>query len=187
MVSTDAYIHIHHFLMAIAWELLVPATIFVSRYLKPRLGANWFRVHVVLAFLIFACTLSGFIVIQVTYNNIPYQSAHVILGLIVFIGMFLQIILGGVINYLFDKDRTSIPWYDQLHWWFGRVLLIVSWVAIPMGVWLYSKYDINQQIGALVGHCVGFGVIILIFIWGEWKLGPSSDHSDRRDEKESNP
>ena len=181
MVSSDAYIHIHHFLMAIAWELLVPAAIFVSRYLKSRLGHNWFRIHVTLAFLIFACTLSGFIVIEVTYPKpIPYSSAHVILGLIVFIGMYLQIILGVVIHFLYKADRTSIPWYDQLHWWGGRALLIVSWVAIPMGVWLYSKYDASQQIGAMVGHCVGFLVIILVFAWAEWKLGP---HREGKNEK----
>jgi hypothetical protein len=173
MVSTDAYIHIHHFLMAIAWELLVPASIFVSRYLKTRLGHNWFRLHSLLAFLTFACTLSGFIVIEVTFDEgIPYQSAHVILGLIVFIGMFLQIILGLTIHFLYKADRTVTPWYDQLHWWSGRVLLIVSWVAIPMGVWLYSDYDINTQLGALIGHCIGYLVVILVFIWGEWKFGP---------------
>jgi ABC-type transport system involved in cytochrome c biogenesis permease subunit len=59
MVSSDGYIHVHHALMAIAWQVFFPAAIFVARYLKPKLKEKWFPVHIGLSMIGVALTLSG--------------------------------------------------------------------------------------------------------------------------------
>ena len=52
--------------------------------------------------------------------------------------MLFQIVLGFVINRLFDPNRFRIPFHDELHWYLGRCLVFLGCINIPLGLSLYS-------------------------------------------------
>ena len=181
------YVWVHGGLMGSCWMGLVPLSIFVARYLKSHLGKWWFRVHLVLGLLILATATSAFIVIQVGfYKPIPYNKPHVILGLITFICLFLQSILGFVIDRLYSPDRQEVPWRDRLHWWFGRLLLLLSWVTLPLGLKLYAvdRYgDISADQGSFIAYGVAACIVLMIFAVAEWHFRPNSHHDASDDTK----
>jgi hypothetical protein len=67
------------------------------------------------------------------------SSIHPLLGLITTILLVLQIILGFVIDALFDENRRSTPWYDVLHWWVGRLLSVLALATIVLGIVYFEK------------------------------------------------
>lgn len=164
------WVTVHGGLMSVAWMALVPLSIAIARYGKS-IGVWWFRLHAVLGLMIIAVTTAGFIIIEVKYP-VDYDD-HVILGLIVFIGMYLQVILGGAIDLLYKPDRKSTPWHDIVHWIFGLILLIISWVAIPLGFEYYSddRYGGEHAIqGSFIAYGVAAFFIIVCFVILEiWK------------------
>ena len=60
------------------------------------------------------------------------------MGLLIFIFAFIQIGSGVYIDKTFDPKRTSIPIRDKLHWWNGRILMILSWINVPLGMYLFN-------------------------------------------------
>jgi plastocyanin len=177
------WVWIHGGLMGATWMGLVPLSIYVARYMKRILGVWWFRVHAVLGCMILAVCTAGFIIIQAKfYKPIDYNKAHVICGLIVFIGMYLQVILGVAINYLYKADRKNVPWWDQLHWWAGRALFILSLVTVPLGLSYYAsdRYlngDDDDQ-GSFIAYGVATFVILFIFAGTEIIWRARGGHKD---------
>ncbi|KAI9222027.1 hypothetical protein BC828DRAFT_379482 [Blastocladiella britannica] len=163
---------LHGLFMAISWSFLSLTSSFVARYLKQRLGAKWFPIHRVAAMAIFALTIAGFLLIYLTTDGDHFDSLHAIIGLLVFIGMFVQIALGVYIHKSFDPARKEVPVHDKAHWVFGYVLVAAAAVNVVLGhlknnsatVWL----AINLVV--LVGGVVAFG-------YGETRLGQSHDHA----------
>ena len=82
--------------------------------------------------------------------------------------MFIQILNGIIIDRLWVPTRTSIPWYDTMHWFLGRSLFIISFVNIPLGLSLYSSLNYSDKITSNSAFFYGLyfaWVIILIFCY----------------------
>ncbi|KAI8806064.1 hypothetical protein BJ742DRAFT_774549 [Cladochytrium replicatum] len=137
----------HGATMVAAWAVFAPASIIVARYFKSTLGIWWFRGHVALSgFGTVGCTIVGFgLALYVTGPNDHFGidstlgGTHKILGLTVFILVLLQLFLGTLIDRLFNPGRTSIPWYDKLHWSLGRVVALAGIANVWTGLFYYSQ------------------------------------------------
>ncbi|KAJ3155251.1 hypothetical protein HDU89_007442 [Geranomyces variabilis] len=158
----------HGALLSIAWVILAPVAILVARFGKQALGIWWFRIHMALFLAVVACTYTGFALIYTVvkensnaHYNYQLSGIHVIFGLIIIIVTAPQALLGFVINYLWSAERTSIPWWDRLHWWSGRFLFLVAMINVPFGIALYHKDVGNSVVWAFTVFGVLSGVAVV--------------------------
>jgi hypothetical protein len=65
-------------------------------------------------------------------------------------------LLGTSSHFTWNPNRKSIPVFpDQIHWWFGRITIVLSWIAIIMGMRLYGiPYEIE----------VAFGFVLITYV-----------------------
>ena len=164
---------LHGALMWIAWIVSPFIGIFIARYMKSKLGHNWYRLHVFfMGFCTILFTLGGFVLIFLYQQPPHFQgSTHVILGLAVTIVSVLQGILGFISNYTFDPERTSVPWVDIAHWWVGRFLFVAAIVNVYLGVLIYENNGFEVVLAAKIGHFVILAIGVLVMAWGQFKYG----------------
>ncbi|KAJ1565139.1 hypothetical protein HK405_013066, partial [Cladochytrium tenue] len=115
-IDPDVGVLVHGSLMFVAWGVCPPAAIFIARYLKPQLRHNWYRLHMGLA----------------TGGTLLLTG----LGLL-FVELTLgpgDVVLGVLANWLFSPSRTGVPWWDQLHWWLGRGVVLLALAQIHLGL-----------------------------------------------------
>ncbi|TPX32154.1 hypothetical protein SmJEL517_g04716 [Synchytrium microbalum] len=195
--SDDMYqqlIVFHGILMFLAWAVLSPFAIIVSRYFKAVLGVWWFRIHyitlsVVIIFTFFSFALA-YIGIGSTTSHFNYasQGIHTVLGLALVIAAPLQGILGMVINALFNPERKGIPKHDMAHWWIGRAIIIAAMIDIIFGLRLYQNrgYDVPLWMWVIVGLVLigAFGtyLILQLTIGVEHHVGGEIGHEAVRPE-----
>jgi hypothetical protein len=171
-------IRIHGYVMIYAWIVCPIVAIFIARFLKDKLGHWWFRLHV--GIMLFGCgggTL-GAILILLLFKSGPHftssPSFHPLLGLFVFIIMVLQMILGVISDKMWTPGRSQVPWWDKLHWWAGRIVVLLALLAIWTGVVyseLFSAYALAIPLLASIFVILGIG----LFIWGERSIGQISE------------
>lgn len=164
----------HGLMMAIGWAILVVAGIFVARFLKNIMGVWWYRAHVGLMMFNVVLSIIAFgLIVAVTEDGKHFKNSHQIIGLVVFIAVILQSILGQYINLMWNPTRVGVPWHDQLHWWLGRILAVLALVNIFLGL---NLYGVNSEIlRALFG--VWIAIIATAFAIGHWRLGGQVKHS----------
>ncbi|KAJ3354325.1 hypothetical protein HDU83_005480 [Entophlyctis luteolus] len=132
-------IALHSAAMFVAWGVLPAAGIFVARYLKTRWGHRWFLSHVgLMCFGVPACMIVGLAAVELGRVGPRFAgSPHAILGAVIAFGIFpLQIVLGFVSNALFDAQRRCVPWWDRLHWYVGRGVVVLAIAQIQLGLLL---------------------------------------------------
>ena len=167
-------IDLHAVLMWLAWVIAPMMGIFYARYLKS-LGHVWFRIHMLMMGLITGglCIASLFVICL--YKPPPhFSSVHAQLGLAVCLAMVLQIILGILSNIYFDPDRTSIPLLDKAHSWLGRILVVAALVNIQFGFTLSQSIGFSQSIYVPIAHYFIVAIIVLVFLFAEFKIGPTT-------------
>jgi hypothetical protein len=164
----------HGILMALAWVVCAPFGVFVARYLKNRMGSSWFSWHRGIFLLVACLTILGFGLIEadkggITSSNLSthFTDIHGIIGLVICFAMLVQIILGYVIDKLWNSERTAPPLHDKIHWWFGRIVALLAIVNLYLGVIEYGS-----SIGLLIA-VAGFLTVIVIasFVYGQRKVG----------------
>lgn len=161
---------VHGTLMFIAWAVAPFAGIFVARYLKDTLGAWWFRLHVFLMLVVTGfLSIAAFIFIFL-YESGPHftgdEFSHRSLGLAVTVILIVQIALGFVCDALFKPDRKSIPIYDVVHWWLGRISLLLALVTCFQGLQAFGS-SMLWKILFIVWICVS----CLVLAAGEYFIG----------------
>jgi hypothetical protein len=89
-----------------------------------------------------------------------FQSIHSILGMVVFVLLLGQFILGMVVDKMFQSNRDTIPLRDKLHWGLGIALCVLSIVTMLLGHLLYntSKGLLILHALVLLAWIVGFGL-----------------------------
>lgn len=166
----------HGLAMVLAWAVLGNVGAFVSRNLKA-LGHRWYLLHRhIMLGLAFLCALGfalGFAHVQVEggrhFVTLIQQgdlrvNPHSVLGLAICVAMVVQIALGFIANRLFDKLRRATPWWpDRIHAWFGRLLLLASFVNIYLGLWLMNEHIFSASVVAFVIFKIITGVM---HVWG---------------------
>ncbi|KAJ3082620.1 hypothetical protein HK102_001566 [Quaeritorhiza haematococci] len=156
----------HGFLMFLAWGVFPFIGIFIARYLKDALGVWWYRLH--MGLLILGPGLIGFtaFIIIVLVRSSHFNTLHTFLGLLITLLSFAQIALGFVANALWKPTRTSIPWWDQLHWWQGRGLALLALVNLLIGLMVWGV-----GWGLIVGYIMWVVLGGLALAWGQLKFG----------------
>jgi len=124
--------------MIFAWMGCVSWGIFLSRYYKHR--DWWFKAHIILQSIAAVTVLASFIVIVAVNDGIVDDwGGHQVSGVMTFILLGLQVLLGIWAHYAYKPDRTSVPFFpDRLHWWTGRLTWLMAVIAIFYGIRLQT-------------------------------------------------
>jgi hypothetical protein len=173
----------HGILMYIAWCISPFAGIFVSKYLKSYLGHNWFRLHILFMGVGTGLFSIASLILVILYRRPPHffspdalRHTHVLMGIMILLAMLLQIILGVVIDKLFNPEREKIPLRDRLHWYLGRFLAVLAIFNAYLGLTIFDeKHPVPAVIK--VGFWVGLVGGISLLAFGECTFG--SDHHIR--------
>jgi F0F1-type ATP synthase assembly protein I len=164
---------IHGIMMYVAWCVCPFLGIFIAKFMKSRLGPNWFRLHVLLmGFGTGMVSLASFILVILFrppphfFGDSALESTHTLMGLIITVLMIGQVILGFIIDKLFDSERQTIPVRDKVHWYLGRLLSMAAIANAWIGLTLFDNmYTVS------IGLKVGFWVVVtlgfLLFAYGE--------------------
>jgi hypothetical protein len=166
--STFRYKRAHAILMFVSWYICPSIAVFLARFMKGSLGVWWFRLHFGLMSTSLVMSTIAMILIFVA-QKVSFSGAHQYFGMTLFCLMFVQVFLGVFIDKLFNPYRLSIPWYDKIHWWLGRLLCILGIVTIFLGIpLLFTTIDYTPL---MVGFGILVGITMIIFIVAEFKLG----------------
>ncbi|KAJ3031222.1 UNVERIFIED_CONTAM: hypothetical protein HDU68_005828 [Siphonaria sp. JEL0065] len=170
---------VHGACMFLAWAVVPPIAIFVARYLKKKWGHRWFLTHSAL----FVLGTGGLMVIALTAVEVQMapgvtrfigSSNHGILGTVIALILYpLQCVLGWLSDKWFDQDRLAVPWWDKLHWFVGRSVVLMAIVNIHLGIVEYGGW-----IPWVTAYWIWIAAVVLIgFMWfGERKLGGQVNH-----------
>jgi uncharacterized membrane protein YhaH (DUF805 family) len=164
---------VHGILMILAWCALLFCGSFFARYLKV-LTTAWFKIHVALQTVGVAVVLAAFIIIFVSRGGVFTMGAHQVIGTIIFALTMAQPFIGLIADRLFDPSRSKVPAQDQIHWWVGRLLLVLAIVNIFLGI---DRLFINST-GAYImyGLFAGWtGLTVAILIANEVRVGGAQE------------
>ncbi|KAJ3078627.1 hypothetical protein HK100_010652 [Physocladia obscura] len=167
--SVPILVILHGLFMFLAWFVFPSTAIFIARFLKGRLGHLWYQLHVGLMFGgTGLCIILGLAFVEVyVVQKFGLPSFHAKLGVAIALGVYpLQILLGYISNAKFSINRKSIPWWDQLHWWIGRLVFLAAIVNIFLGLKLA---DVGH--GLLIAFPVVVVLVVAGFVLAEWKMG----------------
>ncbi|KAI8909420.1 hypothetical protein DFJ77DRAFT_121756 [Powellomyces hirtus] len=177
--DTEALTKVHGIVMFIAWVIIAPLAIMVARFMKATLGVWWFRVH--LGLFLFGTTILTYVGLGLIYHvvnvngkkhyNYEANGIHAILGLIVIILTFPQVVLGFVIDKLWKPTREAIPWWDKVHWWLGRLVFLIALINLPFGIALFYKYRESQESWPYIVYGILLGAAIAGFAFLQVKNG----------------
>lgn len=94
------------------------------------------------------------------------------MGLFITVSTVVQIILGFISNARWTPDRKSIPWWDKLHWWFGRAVFILAIANCYIGIEQYKELG---YISSITGISVAYWVFVIFgfgaLIFGQFTMG----------------
>eukprot|EP00835_Amoeboradix_gromovi_P006143 NODE_671_length_5354_cov_0.091722.p1 type:complete len:352 gc:universal NODE_671_length_5354_cov_0.091722:53-1108(+) len=129
--SSEIYSTLHGYFMIFSWLFCIPMADLISRFGKDsKLGAKWYPLHKILNISAFIATTIALVLICIDKNNVVFTDTnffHPFIGSIMYGLVVLQIVLGVYINKKYDHARTSIPWYDKMHWGMGYMLLFLGY------------------------------------------------------------
>jgi len=157
--SSDVRPYIHGSLMVLSYGFVIPFGIFVARYIKDYHW--WFPLHILSQVLALMMIASAFIIAAVMVNT-QFSTIHSWLGLTVLSLSLIAPGVGWAADLAFDKDRKSVPiWPDQIHWWIGRLILVMSYVAIIFGV---KQVGLESVFQGFVAVLMALHLIIFLFV-----------------------
>ncbi|KAJ1559057.1 hypothetical protein HK405_012169 [Cladochytrium tenue] len=149
---------IHGALMFVAWGVCPYVGIFIARFLKDALGVWWYRLHLGIMLVGVGGISVAALIFKALYMVPPhFVTTHQRMGLFVEVILVVQIVLGFVSNAMWSPTRTSIPWWDQAHWWLGRSVTFLSLVTMYLGFGDFNEATPTTPVSA--------GVIVLFFTW----------------------
>ncbi|KAJ3356755.1 hypothetical protein GGF32_001386 [Allomyces javanicus] len=159
-MSRTTVVLVHAVCMVVAWGFLTNVAIYVVAFLKASLGDKWFKIHWGIMAVVALLNNAGFVVIVINSTR-HFTSPHGILGLVVFALLWVQILLGVVIDRLYDPTRGAAPIRDKIHWVIGYLLALAAPANIVLGL---IQYDAGWAwLGAFAGL---FVVTLLAFAAG---------------------
>lgn len=146
----DKYIMAHGIIMFSVWGIIVPGAVFIVRFGRNIIPQKWFKLHWgIQQFLASPLTLVGLISAYAAGVRFHAANTHHFLGVVVFGGFIFQLSLGWIHHKLFDPSRKYYPWWTKLHWWWGRILILLAFIQILLGLQQY-----NASHGAFVGYYI---------------------------------
>lgn len=135
----DKYISIHGIVMFSVWGIIVPGAVFIARFTRNIIPQKWFKFHWgIQQFLASPLTLVGLITAFAAGVRFHAANTHHFLGVVVFGGFIFQLSLGWIHHKLYDPSRKYYPWWTKLHWWWGRILILLAFIQILLGLQQYN-------------------------------------------------
>ncbi|ORY40170.1 hypothetical protein BCR33DRAFT_719558 [Rhizoclosmatium globosum] len=153
--------------------------IFIARYLKNVLGHKWYLAHVwIMVVGVGVCTAVGIYAVEATIPDgvirFVGSTRHGVLGTVIALALYpAQLVLGYVCNRLFSPKRVRVPVWDQVHWWIGRLLVLLAVVNMHLGLELYEAGKVW-----IAAYWTWVLLVLLggfVFI-GEWRMGGAVHH-----------
>lgn len=108
-------------------------------------------------------TIAFALIVLVMADGLHFNGLHQVLGLTIFAVMFLQSVLGQVINRLWNPDRKGVPWHDRMHWWLGRIITVLAFIKIYFGL---NFYGVNNS-SLMIAFSVWTVLVIGFCVWRE--------------------
>lgn len=160
--------------MVTAWVGLAPLGVLMARH-KWLLGDAklcglhlWYRLHMALQLTTLLCTAAGGVLAFVSFSwqGTPggaVGAAHKYGGIVVLVLSVAQLLVGLIRPKPMTPRR---PAWNQLHWWNGRVTLLLAWVVIGMGIYLLtSVWAVSSAAWA-----VPLGVVLGLYVLADCGL-----------------
>jgi hypothetical protein len=156
-LQTNPLVHVHGFLMGLAFLFLAPVGI-----MGIRSGAGKsFKYHWIIQIIASASILTAAI-IGLAFSNWKLHTVHQWVGVGVAITIGVQGILGWRhhMDYLRIRRRT---WKSYAHIWLGRIFMLTGWFNFVSGMLLagYSLVPVLSMSGLIGLEMVG----LILFVW----------------------
>ncbi|KAF1835840.1 hypothetical protein BDW02DRAFT_266808 [Decorospora gaudefroyi] len=168
MESRQKLIIAHGILAALAFVLFFPIGAILIRLGSFR--GVWI-VHGVFQLFAYFVYIAAFGIGVWMVNNIPVNlldNYHPVIGIIVFVLLFFQPILGFVHHLKFKKYSRRTIW-SYGHLWLGRILITLGMVNGGLGLLLASDAPAFTGFAPTRGHIIAYGVVAGI-MWLLWVL-----------------
>nr|CAG8537020.1 3380_t:CDS:2 [Entrophospora candida] len=176
--SHDTFIFIHGLTMFASWGFVVPGGVFISRFARNILPKRWFALHwSIQTFGALPLSITGIIMAYLAGVKFNIESRHHAIGAILTCCLFIQLLIGAIHHHLYSPERKYTPWWTKVHWWFGRSIIILAFIQIPIGLNIF-----NVAKAYIVGYYIYTTVIIVAYVTlsivflrkGENKIGSST-------------
>jgi hypothetical protein len=184
----------HGIIMAFTWAVLAIAGFFIGRYYRGsqnqwRIGGYmWVHEHAIIGIGVVIGTIIGFILIVVYISDngeSHFTTAHHIIGLIMFILVFIHPVIGVVAAHTLRKGKEP-GWIaysiGQVHAWLGRVLILLALVNIYLGfavyclpAWVFGAF--SGLVFAIFVLFVPHEILRWLAPWGGYLGGPGFRYS----------
>jgi hypothetical protein len=178
--GTATLVVVHATLMGIAWAVAAIIGVFVASFV-PKSKAWWFPLHVSMVSITALLTVIAFGIIVSYVNSVTGQhftskatsntaGAHQVIGLIVFILIWIQICLGIIIDRVWKSKHakmgegefpaTSV--LDRVHWWSGRLLMVLALVNMLLGAIELGSTAAIAVLATVKGVAIILYIILMI-------------------------
>ncbi|KAF0421490.1 CBD9-like protein [Gigaspora margarita] len=166
----------HAIIMFLAWMVFLPGAVFVARF--ARTLSFWVQLHMsIQIFIVVPLVIAGSVIVYVAVGGYQTSDPHKILGLILFICLFVQIFIGLFHHKTYDAYREHTPWWTHLHRWLGRAIVTLAIFQVPLGLSLYGA-----QMSIFYIYYVYVSIVIIIFSILSVRLCYNNVRKDSRDD-----
>ncbi|MEW5306052.1 MAG: hypothetical protein WDW36_008552 [Sanguina aurantia] len=140
------WINVHGLLMSVAWGLLLPLGTFMPAHrwllgdVKVGKTALWFILHLAFQLSGFSIFVAGFVVCIMHFDvsSMPgggTGKAHAYMGWAL-MGLASLQMIGGAVRP--GRDTRLRSFWNPIHHNLGRISILIGWVLIYLGIWIYS-------------------------------------------------
>ncbi|MEW5301605.1 MAG: hypothetical protein WDW36_004455 [Sanguina aurantia] len=186
------WINVHAACMSVAWGLLLPlgsltpAHRWVLGDIKWGNKALWFVLHLTFQLAGFFMFCAGFVVSIIYFDltSIPGGSVgqmHAYLGMVLMAMATLQV-LGGAFRPAPGSAVRAV--WNPIHHNMGRLAIMVSWVSLYSGVWIYSVSIYGGSLVQWLAPLASVGGTLLLIHVMLSVMRPAEVAADKAEERE---
>jgi Eukaryotic cytochrome b561 len=143
-LSLPSWLVTHIVCMMLSWGFFLPIGALMAISFRGVFSntARWFTLHVGIQLLGVALSIAGFVVAFVNIAT-HFKDTHHIVGTVVFAGGLYQALQGFVRPHKPEKGQeatTLRKMWEFCHKGFGRIVIVLAWINIFLGVKLVKKF-----------------------------------------------
>ncbi|KAI8984521.1 hypothetical protein BDF20DRAFT_999499 [Mycotypha africana] len=159
-------IFVHGGLMVFVWLIAVPLAIGINMYARKK-GKPWGpKVHMIImaiaAFVPYTTSAIIAFVVSGEFKPRPHSG----IGTALSFGLWTQVAL-GIINHLIFRYRrahnclpSKRPWNNHVHIWFGKILLLLALINVPLGMRIK-----RPPMALYIVYAIWVGLLIIGFVY----------------------
>lgn len=101
---------------------------------------------------------------MVSQRNVLINNAHPIIGIVLFVVLFFQPILGFLHHFMFKKHSRRVVW-SYGHIWLGRIIITLGIINGGLGLKYARELPLDRPSnGAIIAYGVLAGVMWLLYV-----------------------